>query len=249
MKVALVAAFWTAFFFYTSAFCFNLLKKKKVENLAALIGLVTNITGLAIVIKWSGQAPAFHLFESLMLAAFILAGVGTFCCKQEEHLPDVRFWVWLEVLLLMGIAAFFDKKPSPYVYDHNYLYILLFHVIRIAVVSLTLFSSALYLQSRFDIRKSHSVSYQRAYQGRNFLILGALLFLTAEYIGIHWCLRGWGDFWQWGAGFFQSTLIIIFFMIAVHVPGSNYRPGNWRPRLGVLSGFLVFILSAIRSMF
>jgi hypothetical protein len=204
---------------------------------------------LILVIAWSGQAPAFYLFESLLLAVFILAGIGICCSRQEKHLPDVRLWVWLEVVLLMAIAAFFDKKPAPYVYDHNYHFILLFHVIRIAVVSLTLFSSAFYIQSRFDIQKSSFVSYQRAHQGRNFLILGALLFLTAEYIGIHWCLRGWGDFWQWGAGFFQSTLIIVFFMIAVHVPGSNYRQGNWRPRLGVLSGFLVFIFSAIRSMF
>ncbi len=249
MKIALLIGFWATFFFYALACCFNVLRKQKVENLSASTGLIANTISLILIVAWSGQAPAFHLFESLMLAACILAGVGISCSKQEEHLPDVRFWLWLEVLFLLGIAAFFDKTPSPYLYDHNYIYILLFHVIRIAVVSLTLFSSALYLQSRFDIRKGNSVAYRRAYQGRNFLILGALLFLTAEYIGIHWCLRGWGDFWQWGAGFFQSTLIVVFFMIAVHVPGSNYRPGNWRPRLGLLSGFLVLILSAIRSVF
>ena len=249
MKTALVSGYLATFFFYSLAFCFSVLRKQKPENLAALAGLIANTVSLILIVAWSGQAPAFHLFESLMLAAFILAGVGISCSKQEEHLTDVRFWVWLEVLLLLGIAAFFDKTPSPYIYDHNYLYILLFHVIRIAVVSLTLFSSALYLQSRFDIRKSHSVSYQRAYQGRNFLILGALLFLTAEYVGIHWCLRGWGDIWQWSGGFFQSTLIVVFFMLAVHVPGSNHRPGNWRPRLGLLTGFLVLGLTVLRSIF
>ena len=164
-------------------------------------------------------------------------------------MPDVRFWVWLEVLLLFGVAGFTDKTPPPYIYDHGYLYILLFHLIRVVVVSLTLFASALYLQSRFDIRKGNSASFHRAYQGRNFLILSAVLFLTAEYVGIHWCLNGWGDFWQWGGGFLQSTLIIVFFMLAVHVPGSNHRPGNWRPRLGLLSGFLVLGLSILRSMF
>jgi hypothetical protein len=249
MKAALVIGYWVTCFFYVLAFCFSVLRKEKPENFSALTGVIANAVCLVLIVAWSGQAPAFQLFESLMLAAFILAGVGFFYSKQEEHLPDVRFWVWLEVLLLMGIAAFLDKKPSPYLYDHNYLYIILFHIIRIAVVSLTLFSSALYIQSRFDIRKGNGIANQRAHQGRNFLVLGALLFLTAEYIGIHWCLRGWGDFWQWGAGFLQSTLIIVFFMIAIHVPGSNYRPGNWRPRLGVLSGFLVFIFSAIRSMF
>ncbi len=249
MKAALLGAYWVTFFCYACALGFNVLRKKNAENLWAWAGLTVNVTGLIINIVLSGQAPAFHIFESLLLAGFILAGVGIFCSRQEEKLPDVRFWVWLEVLLLLLMAGFADKTTSPYIYDHNYLYILLFHIIRIAVVSLTLFSSALYLQSRFDIRKGNSVAYRRAYQGRNFLILGAMLFLTAEYVGIHWCLRGWGDFWQWGAGFFQSTLIVVFFMIAVHVPGSNYRPGNWRPRLGLLSGFLVLILSAIRSVF
>lgn len=249
MKVGMAVAFWTAFFFYGSAFCFRLLKKRKVENFSALTGLFANAVGLILIIAYSGQAPAFHPFESLILASLILAGIGILCSRQEEHLPDVRIWVWLEVLLLLGIAAFCSKTPSPYIYDHNFLYILLFHVIRIAVVSLTLFSSALYIQSRFDSREGNAVALHRAHQGRNFLILGAIFFLIAEYIGIHWCLRGWGDFWQWGAGFFQSTLIIVFFMIAVHVPGSNYRPGNWRPRLGLLSGFLVLTLSAIRSMY
>ena len=249
MDIALPIGYWITFFFYASACCLCVLRNKMLENVSALMGLITNAGCLVIIVAWSGQAPVFYLFESLMLASFVLAGVGVLCARQEEQLPDVRLWVWLEVLLLVGIAACLDKKPSPHLYDHNDLYILLFHVIRVAVISLTLFSSALYVQSRFDSRKGNSISYHRAHQGRNFLMLGALLFLTAEYIGILWCLRGWGDFWQWGAGFFQSTLVVVFFMMAVHVPGSNHRPGAWRPRLGAMSGFLVFTLSVIRSMF
>ncbi|MCP4575908.1 MAG: hypothetical protein GY846_06455 [Deltaproteobacteria bacterium] len=249
MKTALVITYWMAFFFYASAFGSSLLRKKNAENSAALLGLIANVTGLVIIIVWSGQAPAFQLFESLMLAALILFGIGICCSRYEEKLPNVRTWIWLEILLLFGIAGFAQKAPSPYLYDHNDIFILLFHTLRIAVVSVTLFSSALYLQSRFDIREGNSLAIHRAHQGRNFLILGAMLFLTAEYIGILWCLRGWGDFWQWGAGFFQSTLIVVFFMLAVHVPGSNHRPGNWRPRLGILCGFLVLSLTAIRSMF
>ena len=249
MKAALLGAYWMTFFCYACALGFNIFRKKRIENFWAWSGLIINCTGLILITVLSGQAPAFHLFETLMLAGFILAGVGIFCSRQDQMMPDVRFWVWLEVLLLLGIAVFAHKSPSPYLYDHNYLHILLFHVIRIAVLSLTLFSSALYLQSRSDRRKGNSASFRRAYQGRNFLILSAVLFLTAEYVGIHWCLNGWGDFWQWGAGFLQSTLVIVFFMLAVHVPGSNHRSGNWRPRLGILSGFLVLGLSILRSMF
>lgn len=249
MKAALIGAFWVTFFCYACALGFNIFRRKKAENLLAWVGLAVNAAGLIINTILSGQAPAFLMFEILLLAGFILAGLGISCSSQEETLPDVRFWVWLEVLLLFGIAGFADKAPPPFIYDHNYILILLFHIIRVVVVSLTLFASALYLQSRFDIRKGNAVSFNRAYQGRNFLLLSAVLFLTAEYLGIHWCLHGWGDFWQWGGGFLQSTLIIVFFMLAVHVPGSNHRPGNWRPRLGLLSGFLVVGLSLVRSMF
>ena len=249
MKAALLGAYWMTFFCYACALGFNIFRKKRIENFWAWAGLTVNAVGLIINTILSGQAPAFHVFETLLFAAFLLTGVEILCSRHEETFPDVRFWVWLEVMILLGIAVFAHKSPSPYLYDHNYLYILLFHVIRTAVLSLTLFSSALYLQARFDIQKGNSASFHRAHQGRNFLLLGAVLFLVAEYVGIHWCLNGWGDFWQWGAGFLQSTLVIVFFMLAVHVPGSNHRPGNWRPRLGLLSGFLVLGLSLLRSAF
>jgi hypothetical protein len=249
MKTPLIYAYWAAFIFYALAFCFNALRHKKIENLMGLAGLTANTACLVILIMWSRHAPAFRPFEALMLAAFILAGIVFLFTMQEEKLPNVRFWVWLEILLIMGISVFPEKAPSPFGYDYNDLLILLFHALRVVVVSLTLFSSAFYIQSRFDSQGKNAAALHRAHQGRNFLILGAILFLTAEYIGIHWCLRGWGDFWQWSAGFFQSTLIVVFFMVAVHVPGSNHRPGNWRPRLGMLSGFLVLILTALRSMF
>jgi len=247
MKDALAFTYWVSFFFYALAFCFCAMRKKNAENLTALTGLLANIAGLVVIVLWSRHTPAFRLFESLMLAAVILAGIGFLFSRQEKKVPDVRFWVWLEILLIMALIAFAEKAPSPFGYDYNAFYILLFHALRVVVVPLTLFSSALYIQSRFDMREGNAVALNRAHQGRNFLLLGAMLFLTAEYIGIHWCLRGWGDFWQWGAGFFQSTLIVVFFMLAVHVPGSNHRPGNWRPRLGMLCGFLVLALTAIRS--
>lgn len=249
LKAALITAYWSAFYFYVLAFYFSAIRKKNAENLVALAGMTANFACVVIIIMWSRHTPVFRLFESMMLAACILSGLGILFSRQEEKLPHVRFWVWLETLLIMGMAAFAEKAPSPFAYDYNDLFIVLFHAFRVAVVSLTLFSSALYIQSRFDNRKGNAVAVSRAHQGRNFLILGAIFFLTSEYIGIHWCLRGWGDFWQWGAGFFQSTLMVVFFMLAVHVPGSNHRPGNWRPRLGMLCGFLVLALTVIRSMF
>jgi len=248
MKNTLILFYAITFLFYFLTFGFCILRKKILENLMALIGLIANVICMVVLMVWSGHAPVYRLFESLMLGALILSVLGFLFSRQEGKIPDLRFWVWLEILLIMGIAAFARKEPNPFGYDYDDLYIIMFHALRIAVVSLTLFSSALYIQSRFDSRNSNSLAFYRAHLGRNFLILGAALFFIAEYVGIHWCLRGWGDFWQWGAGFFQSTLIVMYFMLAVHIPGSNHRPGSWRPRLGIVSGFLILALMAIRSI-
>jgi ABC-type transport system involved in cytochrome c biogenesis permease subunit len=247
MKSALPVVFWITFLFYSLTFIFTLLRKKKAEAISSAAGLISNISGLIMLVLLSGHAPVFRLFESFMLGAFFLAIMGVLFTSQEKKLPDVRFWVWLEMMLLMGITALANKEPAPFAYDYNDLYIVFFHFLRIAVVAITLFSSALYIQSRFDNKRGDSIAVYRAHQGRNFLILGALLFLTAEYVGIRWCLRGWGDFWQWGPGFFQSTIIVLLFMLAVHVPGSNHGQGKWRPRLGIICGFLILGLIAYRS--
>ncbi|SPD75500.1 membrane hypothetical protein [uncultured Desulfobacterium sp.] len=247
MKSPLAIIFWVTFLFYAFTFLFTLLRKRRAESLGAIAGLIANIAGLFILVTISRHAPVFRLFESLMLGSALLAIIGLLFSSQEEKLPDVRFWVWLEMLLIMALAAFSVKEPSFFGYDYNDPTIVLFHGLRVAVISITLFASALYIQSRLDIKRGNSIAINRAHQGRNFLLLGAMLFLTAEYTGIRWCLRGWGDFWQWGPGFFQSTIIVLLFMLAVHVPGSNHRQGNWRPRLGIISGFLILALIAYRS--
>jgi hypothetical protein len=243
----LILCYVITFLFYFLAFGFCILRKKILENIVALLGLLANAACLIIIVMRSRHAPVYRLFESMMLGALILSVLGFLSIRQDEKNPNLRFWVWLEILLILGITAFAGKEPSPFGYDYNNLYIIMFHALRIVVVSLTLFSSALYIQSRFDNRHNNSLAIYHAHLGRNFLILGAVLFLMAEYIGIDWCLRGWGDFWQWGAGFFQSTLVVIFFMLAIHIPGSNHRSGSWRPRLGIFCGFLILVLTAIRS--
>ncbi len=145
METALVASYWATFFFYALACCFNIIRQQVLEDLSAWAGLIVNIASLILIVAWSGQAPAFDLFESMIFAACMLAGIGILCSKQEEHLPDVRSWVWLEVLLLLGVSVFLEKKPSLYLYDHNYTYILLFHLMRFSVIFLNLFFSALYI--------------------------------------------------------------------------------------------------------
>ncbi len=247
MKTAIMIHYLISFSGFLIAVFFNFRNNKSAEKISALIGTISCLIIVLTLTYASGRTPAFKLFESFMLAAFILGCLGLFYKNPTETPPNTRLWVWLEIVLIFIITLFADKTPSSSGYDYNNLLIALFHFFRVIVVSLTLFSSALYLQSRFDLKKDNSQAVSNAHQGRNFLLLGAMLFLAAEYVGILWCLRGWGNFWHWSGTFFQSTLIVVFFMIAIHIPGSNYRKGSWRPNLGMICGPIVLIMQVIRS--
>ena len=247
MQSLLYLTYLAAFLFYALAFALRLLDLRRAEHRLGLMALAANAACLTLLTISSGNLPVFELFESFLLATFVLGLLGLFCTRPEDRIPDIKTWVWLEILLLLFITLFSEKNASPAVYDHNDLYIVMFHGLRIVTLSVMLFSSALFIQFRVD-RKRGGSSNRTAHKGRNFLLLGALLFLAAEYVGILWCQNGWGDFWHWSAGFFHSTLIVLYLMLAFHVPGKNYRAESIRSLLGGMSGFFVLSMILIRSL-
>jgi ABC-type transport system involved in cytochrome c biogenesis permease subunit len=247
MKNLLYFSYSAAFLFYASAFVLRLLDLRRAEHWVGLLALIANAACLMLLTVSSGNLPVFELFESFLLATFVLGLLGLFCARPENRSPDTRTWVWLEILLLLFIILFSAKRVSPAVYDHNYLYIMLFHCLRIIALSVMLFSSALFIQVRVERKRGVSAN-GTSHKGRNFLVLGAVLFLAAEYVGIIWSQNGWGDFWHWNAGFFQSTLIVLYLMLVFHLPGKNNRAEGIRSVLGVMSGFFVLVMILIRSM-
>jgi hypothetical protein len=85
-----------------------------------------------------------------------------------------------------------------------------------------------------------------SHQGRNYLVLGAVFFLSAEYVGIIWCQNGWGDFWMWSQNFLQSTLIVLYLMLALHIPGKSRKSEHIRSVIGGLSGYFMLTLTLLR---
>ena len=156
-------------------------------------------------------------------------------------------WVWMEILLLLAIVLFFPKRPSPSLYDRNYLYLFLFFGFRKISLAVVLFAAAQFIQFRVE-RKRGIRGNGRLQKGRNFLLLGTLFFLTAEYSGIIWCQNGWGDFWHWSGGFFQSTLIVLYLMLALHLPGKGRHSEGIRSLVGGMSAFLMLTLIIIRHL-
>ncbi len=243
----LVFSYWTTFFCYASVFALRLLELRRAENWFGFLALIANAACLTFLTVSGGNLPVFELFESFLLATFVLGLLGLFLAEPEGRIPDTRTWVWLEILLLLFIILFSEKSASPPVYDHNDLYIVLFHGLRIITLSVMLFSSALFIQVGVERKRGGSAN-GTFHKARNFLVLGAVLFLAAEYVGILWSQNGWGDFWHWNAGFFQSTLIVLYFMLVFHVPGKNVRAVAVRSLLGGLSGLFVLGMILIRSL-
>lgn len=247
MNILLPGTYGLTFLFYSLAFVFRLLKRKRGENILALVALISNGSVLFLIYAISGHWPFFNLFESLLCVTMILGLLGLFLHHADLHLPDVRIWVWLEVLLVLAITLFTLKAPSEFLYDHDYIYILLFHGFRIAALAVMLFSSAFFIQSFKDRRGGLSEDI-RSHQGRNFLILSAALFLSGEYVGVIWCQKGWGDFWMWSEGFFQSTIVVLYLMLAFHLPGKSHRAEGIRSVIGGMAGFVMLILIVVRGL-
>jgi len=247
MKNPLLVLYAIAFFFHALALIGCFLRRRNLEWGSALAAVAANGVLLILIRARSGHWPLFNVFEGLLVVALVLGILGLFFSKPGERLPAVRMWVWIEILILFLIVLLFPKKPSPFLYDHDSLYVVLFHGLRPVALALMLYSSSYFLQFRVD-RKRGLSGNEAFHQGRNYLLLSAGLFLAAEYVGIIWCQRGWGDFWRWVGGFFQSTLIVLYLMLAFHLPGKGHRSESLKALIGGMSGFVMLLLVIIRSI-
>jgi ABC-type transport system involved in cytochrome c biogenesis permease subunit len=233
-----------AFFFYFLAFLMNMIHRRGLESLAGFVALVS--TGLAlIIILWTAtNFPVFNLFEALLLVSFTLGLLCLFPFGASGREAGLKKFVWAEILLLFLIMLFTPKISSPDQFDHDDLYVISFHGFRMLALGFMLFASAHFIRSGNGPNRRHE--YIR--KGRDYLLLGTLFFLISEFAGIIWCQNGWGDFWHWSQGFFQSTLIVVYMMFVFHIPGKNSKSDRIRILTGGMGGFFVTALVLIRHL-
>ncbi len=238
---------------YTATLLFYILvlvlSPYRVRLLPFLIAaaIMTNGWALALIVIRSGRLPVFNVFESFLLVSFILGLMGLVTRDWGKGKPTAGTWLWLETVILLGLLWFVPRSPSVTRYDYDYSCIVLFHGMRDAALALVLFSSSHFIQSRLEGVKS-DLGSRHLHQGRNYLLSGAICFLISEFVGIIWCLNGWGDVWRWNTAFFQSTLIVLYFMLAFHVPGRNRYAENAKSLIGSMGGFFMLILMAVRGL-
>jgi ABC-type transport system involved in cytochrome c biogenesis permease subunit len=248
MNTLLIALYTATCLLYGFTLAARALKWNRGEAWSAVSALMANGLCLGLMAWISGHWPLFNTFESFLFVAFVLGLLGLVLENSENTLPDTRIWIWMEVVLVLLITLFADKTPSLSQYDHGYVNIILFHLFRHLALAVMLFSSAIFIQTRTDRKRGHS-PYARSHRGRNFLILSAVLFLIGEYMGILWCQAGWGDFWMWNGGFLQSTLILVYLMLVLHLPRKGLQSNGVSSLLGGLSGFVMLALTILRGLY
>lgn len=221
---------------------------KIIEILTCAGAVSLNLFELILLYNKSGNLPVFNVFESFLLISFIIGATGLFVLFKGDFSSEVRLWIWIEILILFIIMVFCPKEASSPLYDHGYVYIVLFHVFRCVSLALMLFATAWFIQFIIQREMDERIS-MLSLQGRNYLVLSAVFFLMGEYVGIIWCQKGWGDFWTWSQTFFQSTLVVLYLMLAFHIPGKGRKSADIRCVIGGLSGVFMLVLTLMRSFY
>jgi hypothetical protein len=220
-------------------------KWKGSELAVAGCALICNGAALLLIYKQSGHVPVYNIFESFLFITFILGCLSLFHLNAGNR---IRLWILIEILILLGISLFYPHEAAPSNYNYEFLYVILFYTFRYLSLALMLYASAYYVEFIFK-REKNERTRALSQQGRNFLLLSAILFLSSEYVGIIWCQMGWGDFWMWGVTFFQSTFIVLYLMLAFHIPGKGKYSEDIKAVFGGLTGLVVLALTVLRSFF
>jgi hypothetical protein len=241
----LIAFYYLIVVFYLLNFILHASGQKMLGAVVTSCAQVANAIALAILFKQTGHIPVYNIFESFLFMTFILGCISFFHTSSENRMG---LWLSIEIFILICISLFFPHEPAPSNYNYEFFYVISFHVLRYISLALMLYSSAYFVE--FIVKRERNERTRTlSRQGKNFLLLSTVLFLSSEYTGIIWCQMGWGDFWMWGVTFFQSTIIVLYLMLAFHIPGKGKYSEDIRAVFGGLSGFVVLILTVIRSFF
>lgn len=247
MRYLILLGYSTSYFFYAVTLITYFLSSRNLWRYLSIIAMTANFLVLLSITILSGHFPFFNVFESLLFVTFILGGLGHFCSQVEKYRPDVRSWVWIEILFLLTIVLFFPKETSSYRPDNTFLWVVLFHGFRNLALATMLFSAAHFIRFRLD-PKRRQLNNHIFLGGRNFLLLTTVFFLCSEYTGMLWCQTGWGDLWHWSSTFFQSTVVILCLMLAFHIPGKNHQSNDIRSLIGAVTALVMLTIRVTKGL-
>jgi len=230
--------------FFFLAFAFDLLKLKKIEKIAVLIGFCLCGTGIILMMILEKRPLLYGPFEAAIYISFILGflivlpGNALLPGLSKNNVPCITYLV-IVVLLLLQIGKGIELNNDFYMYDD--LKVIVFFNFRLIAAALFIYA-AIIVNSRI-LTKTKIESCEKELlmkNGRNFLLAAMAVYLISELSGSIWCLDWLGDTWMWSKGFFKSSIIFLLVMLAIHLPPSFFKSYALR---AVLSSFpAIFIL-------
>jgi hypothetical protein len=242
----LIKLYYLTVIFFILTFVFRIAKVERSELAAGIAAVIANGAALFLIFSQAGHFPLFNIFESFLFVTFMLGILGASLRGVKGYSEKIRLWVWLYILILFGVTLFYPKETAAANYNYDFICVILFYAFRYISLALMLYSSAYFIEFIIQRERDERTSLL-SHQGRNFLLLSTVMFLMSEYIGIIWCQRGWGDFWMWSQTFIQSSFIVLYLMLSLHVPGKGKFSEDIRSVISGLTGFVVLTLTIIRS--
>jgi hypothetical protein len=234
----LTLLYWAALASYLAASLLSFMRYPAACRLAGWAAIVINGAGLAAMAAAADRPPLYGPFEVFQAIAFIFALLYV-CFDRAPASPLRTPWPVCSLLFLLVLLDTLRLNPDYCQYDN--LWVILFFVLRLTAMGILLFAAFSFFSSLAGGRKPAERDIF-LHRGRNFLILGAAVFLAGEYSGSYWCLNGWGDAWLWNHRFFLSALMFFLSMLACHLPADWLQSGRRRAWMGAVPLTLLIVL-------
>lgn len=217
------------------------------------LGLGTALCGvLTLLLVWTMQRlPLFGAFEALTYTAFLVGLLELFpnASKGESQHRTLITGI-VTTLLLLPLVFRSDVMPRPNFFVYSSPLVSCFFFCRLTALGMFAYAAIWYMtgltgltaDDRIDVR------VQGEAWGRNFLLLGSVIFLISEFAGSMWCYAGWGDSWRWSGNFFRSTMFFLLIMLGLHLPAKWKVHARLTSLIGSFACLFIVVCVLVRQL-
>ncbi|WP_462324192.1 hypothetical protein [Desulfoplanes sp.] len=204
---------------------------------------------LVLLLVWTMQRlPLFGAFEALTYTAFIIGLLELFPDASNSGSERRALITGVgTTLLLLPLVFRSDIMPQPNFFVYSSPLVACFFFCRLT--ALGIFADAAICYMTAVTAGDHiAVRTQDEARGRNFLLLGSVVFLVSEFAGSMWCYAGWGDSWHWSGNFFRSTMFFLLIMLGLHLPAKWKLHARLTSMVGSFTCLFIVVCVLVRQL-
>ena len=210
----------------------------------------TLLTGfLVAMIFWTmHRPPLFGAYEALTYTAFVIGMLEFFLGRNNQSsVKQTLITGIVTTLILLPLVFGRDLFPRPNFFLYSNPLIICFFFCRLTALGIFGYAGISYLTAT-TFSSPRTEQLNAGIRGRNFLLLGAVIFLMSEFAGSMWSYAGWGDSWRWSANFFRSTMFFLLIMLGLHMPPKWKHAGTYAPLIGGVACISIVVCVLIRQL-